>query len=114
MPIMDFIDMHPVPRPKIVNGGKYDTFESTYGTQTPLNLPPLNGDSTEELAPSGVLVKNNVQATIRCVTCRRLRCIYVKTVLARAKAFEGTQTTLQDMLLERHAGCQRICLLLWC
>ena len=96
MPIEEFVDMHPVPRPKMMIGGKYDTFEATYGTLTPVNLPVLNGNSKEELAPVGVLDKKNVQGTICCVSCRRLRCVYAKTVLSRSKAFPGAQITLHD------------------
>ena len=98
--IEEFVDMHPVPRPKMVAGGKYDTFEATYGTPTPISIPPLNGNSKEELAPSGVLEKKNVQGTIRCISCHRLRCVYVKTVLSRVKAFEGAQITLHDQLVD--------------
>ena len=103
-PICVFIDMHPVPRPKVVVGGRYDTFENTYGTYgtpTPVDLPPLKGEiNNEEIAPSGVLEKKNVQGVVRCVGCLRFRCVYAKTQLSRSKAFDGATATLADVLVD--------------
>ncbi|KAL1514963.1 hypothetical protein AB1Y20_004039 [Prymnesium parvum] len=81
-PASVFVDMFEVPRPKMTGAGKYDSFEATYGTPTPLDLPPLKPGATKEIAPPGVFEKDKVQGTIPCVSCARMRCVYVKTKLS--------------------------------
>ena len=103
MPVDEFIDMHPVPRPKSSAGGKYLSFEETYGTSTPLDLPPINIDKVVELAPQGVLTKEKAQGTIRCTRCSKLRCVYVKNMLDRMKALPTnaqSALTLEDMMVD--------------
>lgn len=81
-PASVFVDMFEVPRPKMTGAGKYDSFEATYGTPTPLDLPPLKPGATKEIAPPGIFEKDKVQGTIPCVSCARMRCVYVKTKLS--------------------------------
>jgi len=90
--------MHEVPRPKKTSTSRYDTFEATYGTPTPLDLPSLKPGAVTEIAPPGVLVKEKVQGTIPCVVCRRLRCVYVKVKLSAAREGAAPGCTLLDVL----------------
>lgn len=97
-----FVDMLEVPRPKKCAGvsSKYESFDDTYGTPTPLDLPPLNPGAPTELAPPGTLEKEKVQGTIACTSCKRLRCIYVKTKLSATTNGAPRGCSLKDVLNE--------------
>lgn len=100
-PASVFVEMHEVPRPKKTATSKYDSFEATYGTPTPLDLPPLQPGAVRELAPPGTFDKEKVQGIIYCVSCQRPRCVYVKTKLCTVvQAGAAPQSTLKDMLIE--------------
>jgi hypothetical protein len=79
-PAMDpriFVDMHPVPRPQQSGGStKYDTFQESYGQDTPLKLPPLQDGADEELNKA-VLVSEKARSVINCNTCNKPRVVYV-------------------------------------
>lgn len=91
--------MHEVPRPKKAPGiAKYESFEDTYGTPTPIDLPPLKPDAAKEIAPPGVLDKDKVQGTIKCTWCKRLRCVYVKMKLSAVVNGAPIGCTLKDVL----------------
>lgn len=98
IPAAVFVDQCEVPRPKMTGASKYDSFEDTYGKDTPLHLPPLKAGAVAEIAPPGVLDKVKVQGTIACTFCKRLRCVYVKTKLDAATAGAAPGCNLSHML----------------
>lgn len=94
-----FVNMHEVPRPKKAPGvAKYESFDDTYGTPTPINLPELKPGATRELAPPGVLDKEKIQGTIMCTYCKRHRCVYVKMKLSAVTNGAPRGCTLKDVL----------------
>lgn len=100
-PAFVFANMHEVPRPKKCMGvSKYETFEDTYGTPTPLDLPPLKPGEAREIAPPGLLDKEKVQGVITCTSCKRLRCVYVKMKLSAVTNGAPRGCTLKDVLNE--------------
>ena len=85
MPPEQFLELRPVPRPKLPEGastGKYLSFEETYDTPTPYSAPDLKEGSATELAPPGTLQQQNVRATIKCNACPHVRCIYTKQAIS--------------------------------
>lgn len=98
-PAAIFVNMHEVPRPKKSPGvAKYESFEDTYGTCTPIDLPELKPDAAREIAPPGVLDKDRVQGVIACTCCKRLRCVYVKMKLSAVTIGAPPGCTLKDVL----------------
>lgn len=98
-PASIFVGMHEVPRHMKTSTSMYDSFEDTYGKPTPIDLPPLKPGALVELAPSGVLDKEKVQATIRCTWCGLWRCVYVKMKLSAVTRGAPPGCTLKHMLL---------------
>lgn len=98
-PASVFVGMYEVPRPKKMPGvAKYDTFEETYGKPTPVDLPPLKPGATHAIAPPGVIEKEKAQGMIKCTSCQRPRCIYVKMKLSATSNGAPPGCTLKDVL----------------
>lgn len=77
---------------------KYHSFDDTYGSPTPLDLPPLKPGSMTEKAPPGTLDKEKVQGVITCSTCKKPRCVFVKTKLSCVRNGAAPNCTLKDTL----------------
>ena len=84
----EFLELKPVPRPKLpagANTGKYLTFAETFGTSAPYSAPDLKEGSTVELAPSGTMLQGNVRTMIKCNSCPHVRCVYTKQDISRLR-----------------------------
>ena len=97
----------PVPRPTMPAAGQhYLPFSDCYGKPTPFVVPPLgDGAEKEHAAASGLLGKDNVRALIKCTTCPRARCVYMKANPSRAKLDDGrtVEAALADWLVDAEA-----------